>query len=117
MTVGPKLTKKLVGRADVLFLDVREPAEVAASGKVPGALAIPRGLVEFRADPAYRGDGNRIDLAYAIHALAHGASEDTVGTTIQQRDLSKKGSEARQLAYVTRTLSKARQHLDTSRSR
>ena len=43
--------KKLVGRTDVLFLDVREPAEVAASGKVPGALAIPRGLVEFRADP------------------------------------------------------------------
>ena len=44
--------KALVGRADVLFLDVREPAEVAASGKVPGAIAIPRGLVEFRADPA-----------------------------------------------------------------
>ena len=44
--------KGLVGRPDVLFLDVREPAEVATSGKVPGALAIPRGLVEFRADPA-----------------------------------------------------------------
>jgi rhodanese-related sulfurtransferase len=43
--------KGLVGRPDVLFLDVREPAEVATSGKVPGALAIPRGLVEFRADP------------------------------------------------------------------
>ncbi|MGE0426343.1 MAG: rhodanese-like domain-containing protein, partial [Reyranellaceae bacterium] len=26
-------------------------AEVAASGKVAGALAVPRGLVEFRADP------------------------------------------------------------------
>jgi rhodanese-related sulfurtransferase len=44
--------KGLVGRADVLFLDVREPGEVAASGKVPGAVAVPRGLVEFRADPA-----------------------------------------------------------------
>ena len=43
--------KGLVGRPDVLFLDVREPAEVATSGKVPGALALPRGLVEFRADP------------------------------------------------------------------
>lgn len=42
----------LHGREDVVFLDVREPNEVAASGKVPGALAIPRGLVEFRADPA-----------------------------------------------------------------
>lgn len=51
----PRITaeeaKSLVGRADVVFLDVREPNEVAASGKVPGALTIPRGLVEFRADP------------------------------------------------------------------
>ncbi len=44
--------KGLLGRADVVFLDVREPNEVATSGKVPGALTIPRGLVEFRADPA-----------------------------------------------------------------
>ncbi len=35
----------------VIFVDLREPAEIAASGKVPGALAIPRGLLEFRADP------------------------------------------------------------------
>ena len=49
--ISPDEAKALVGRADVLFLDVREPAEVAASGKVPGAVAIPRGLVEFRADP------------------------------------------------------------------
>ena len=44
--------KGLLGRPDVLFLDVREPPEVAASGKVRGAVAVPRGLVEFRADPA-----------------------------------------------------------------
>ena len=50
--ISPEEAKGLVGRSDVLFLDVREPAEVAASGKVPGAVAIPRGLVEFRADPA-----------------------------------------------------------------
>ena len=43
--------KSLVAKPDVVFLDVREPNEVAASGKVPGALTIPRGLVEFRADP------------------------------------------------------------------
>jgi rhodanese-related sulfurtransferase len=53
--VVPKITpdeaKGLLGRPDVVFLDVREPNEVATSGKVPGALTIPRGLVEFRADP------------------------------------------------------------------
>ena len=49
--ISAEEAKALVGREDVLFLDVREPNEVAASGKVPGALAIPRGLVEFHADP------------------------------------------------------------------
>ena len=44
--------RELLGRTDVLFLDVREPNEVAASGKVPGALSVPRGLIEFRADPS-----------------------------------------------------------------
>jgi rhodanese-related sulfurtransferase len=34
-----------------VFIDLREPAEITASGKVPGALPIPRGLLEFRVDP------------------------------------------------------------------
>ncbi|MEZ5855756.1 MAG: rhodanese-like domain-containing protein [Hyphomicrobiaceae bacterium] len=50
--ISPEEAKALVGRPDVVFLDVREPNEVATSGKVPGALTIPRGRVEFRADPA-----------------------------------------------------------------
>jgi hypothetical protein len=50
--ISPEDATGLIDRPDVMFLDVREPAEVAASGKVHVALAIPRGLVEFRADPA-----------------------------------------------------------------
>lgn len=50
--ISPEEARGLLGRTDVLFLDVREPGEVATSGKVRGALAVPRGLVEFRADPA-----------------------------------------------------------------
>lgn len=60
--------KGLVGRDDVVFLDVREPNEVAASGKVPGALAIPRGLVEFRADPASPLHDAKFDRAKTIVA-------------------------------------------------
>ena len=40
------------GLDNVLFVDVRDPAEVAASGKVAGAVNIPRGGLEFKADPA-----------------------------------------------------------------
>jgi rhodanese-related sulfurtransferase len=37
--------------AGAVVVDVRDAAEVAKSGKVAGALHIPRGMVEFRADP------------------------------------------------------------------
>lgn len=41
----------LHAKGDAVFIDLREPPELTASGKVPGALAIPRGLLEFRTDP------------------------------------------------------------------
>lgn len=34
-----------------LVLDVREPAELETDGRLPGALHVPRGLLESRADP------------------------------------------------------------------
>jgi len=49
--ISAQEAKTLHGKPNVVFVDLREPPEVAASGKVAGALAIPRGLLEFRADP------------------------------------------------------------------
>ena len=64
----------------------------------------------FRADVRYGGDGTRIDLAYAVYALSHGASVEQVERMIQSRDLSHKGNERRQEDYLARTIKKA---LDT----
>jgi rhodanese-related sulfurtransferase len=66
--ITPDDAKGLLGRPDVVFLDVREPNEVAASGKVPGALTIPRGLVEFRADPASPAHDAKLDSAKTVVA-------------------------------------------------
>ena len=48
---------------DALVVDIRDGAEIAASGKVAGAIAVSRGMLEFRAapdapthDPAFRTD-------------------------------------------------------------
>lgn len=46
-SISPAEAKKLLGAPGVVFLDVREPVEVAA-GKVKGAIAIPRGVLEFQ---------------------------------------------------------------------
>ncbi len=36
---------------DALLVDVREPGERAENGSIPGAVAAPRGMLEFWADP------------------------------------------------------------------
>lgn len=41
---------KLHGSPNVLFVDVRDGEEVAASGKIAGATNVSRGILEFRAD-------------------------------------------------------------------
>lgn len=35
-----------------LLVDLREPAEIEATGKIPGAIHAPRGMLEFFADPS-----------------------------------------------------------------
>ncbi|MCC7417485.1 MAG: rhodanese-like domain-containing protein [Acidobacteria bacterium] len=83
--ISPEEAKSLIGRADVLFLDVREPAEVAASGKVAGALAVPRGLVEFRADPTYPLHDAAFDRAKTVVCYcASGGRSALVGKALKE---------------------------------
>ncbi|WP_298857959.1 rhodanese-like domain-containing protein [uncultured Sulfitobacter sp.] len=52
----PKMdAKDAVAKHDAgngVFIDVRDSAGIAESGTIKGAHRIPRGLIEFRADPA-----------------------------------------------------------------
>ena len=43
--------REMAGRDDVVILDVRDAPELDASGKIKGAVHVPRGMVEYRADP------------------------------------------------------------------
>ncbi|MGH6726678.1 MAG: rhodanese-like domain-containing protein [Pseudolabrys sp.] len=42
---------KLVGRPDVVLVDIRDIRELQREGKVPGAFHCPRGMLEFWIDP------------------------------------------------------------------
>ena len=46
----PPEARALMTRGDVLIVDVRDPSEVQASGKIKGAVNVSRGMLEFRAD-------------------------------------------------------------------
>ena len=43
--------KDMIGKDNVLVVDVRDAKEVDQSGKVAGAVHVPRGLLEFKAAP------------------------------------------------------------------
>jgi rhodanese-related sulfurtransferase len=53
--VVPKITaaqaQEIISNGNALIVDVRDAPEVEQSGKVAGAVHVPRGMLEFRADP------------------------------------------------------------------
>lgn len=50
--IAPDALEARMAAGDVLLVDVRDGAEIAASGKIKGAVEVSRGMLEFRADPA-----------------------------------------------------------------
>ena len=49
--LGPDAVESEVASGAVL-VDIREADELEASGRIPGAVHVPRGMLEFRADPS-----------------------------------------------------------------
>jgi hypothetical protein len=66
-----------------------------------------KSILDFRARTIYAGDQTRVDLAYAVYALAHGIPESEARRAIASRDLAHKGNSKRQREYIDRTIKKA----------
>jgi rhodanese-related sulfurtransferase len=49
--VTPAQAQEMIASGNTLVVDVRDAPEVEQSGKVAGAVHVPRGMLEFRADP------------------------------------------------------------------
>lgn len=50
-TLGTAEAIALHGAKDVVFVDLRDPRELEREGKIPGAFACTRGMLEFWIDP------------------------------------------------------------------
>ncbi len=50
-TLPVEAAGELMGRDDVVFVDLRDPRELEREGKLPGAFHCPRGMLEFWIDP------------------------------------------------------------------
>jgi rhodanese-related sulfurtransferase len=49
--IKPDQASEIIKKGNALVVDVRDAPEVAASGKIAGAVNVSRGMLEFRADP------------------------------------------------------------------
>jgi rhodanese-related sulfurtransferase len=74
---------------NVLILDVRDPSEVQASGKIKGAVNVSRGMLEFRADPEspYHNPAFQKDKTVLVYCASGGRSA-LVGKTLKDLGFS-----------------------------
>jgi rhodanese-related sulfurtransferase len=80
----PNQLREMMGRPDVVLVDVRDAPEVAQTGRVRGALHIQRGMLEFRADDTtpYHDPALRRDRTIVLYCASGGRSA-LAGKTLQ----------------------------------
>ncbi len=81
--ISPAEARALVGRPDVLFVDVRDGTEVQ-NGRVKGAVHAQRGLLEFKADPEAPSHDKAFDRSKTIITYcASGGRSALAGKTLK----------------------------------
>jgi rhodanese-related sulfurtransferase len=82
--VTPDQAKGMMSRDGVVVVDVRDTMEVAQSGKVSGAVHIPRGLLEFKAAADSPGRDPNLDTdKTVILYCASGGRSALAGKTLK----------------------------------
>lgn len=74
--ITPAQAKEMIAEGNTLVVDVRDGTEVAASGKVAGAVHVSRGILEFRADPEspYHDKNFAKDKSVVVYCASGGRS-------------------------------------------
>ncbi|HEY7687956.1 MAG TPA: rhodanese-like domain-containing protein [Dongiaceae bacterium] len=72
----PAEAAEKIKAGNVLIVDVRDPPEVQQSGKIKGAVAVSRGMLEFRADPdtPYHNPAFKKDKTVLVYCASGGRS-------------------------------------------
>ena len=75
----------MLGRPDVVIVDIRDPREIQREGRIPGSFSAPRGMLEFWVDPEspYHKPIFAEDKTFVIHCASGWRS--LLATDILQR--------------------------------
>jgi rhodanese-related sulfurtransferase len=83
--IAPADAKGMIERGEAVVVDVRDASEVEKTGKVPGALNISRGLLEFKADPSAPTHEPRLQPHKTVIVYcASGGRSALAGKTLQE---------------------------------
>ncbi len=83
-TVAASDAMQWLGSPDTVFVDVRPAAAIAETGSVEGAVHIPRGLLEFNADPDFAMHNPAMDKAKRVVVFcALGGQAALAGKTLK----------------------------------
>lgn len=76
--------EKEIKSGNTVLIDLRETEELTATGRIPGSIHVPRGMLEFRADPTSSYHQDPIDPSKRIilHCASGGRSA-LAATTLQ----------------------------------
>jgi len=74
--LSPAEAAEKIKAGNVLIVDVRDPPEVQQSGKIQGAVAVSRGMLEFRADAEtpYHNPAFQKDKTVLVYCASGGRS-------------------------------------------
>src|SRR5262249_47312578 len=80
----PAEVRKLIDQGNVLLVDVRDAPEIKATGKLRGAVHVPRGMLEFRSDPSPPSDDRAVQTANTVpESCGSGLRAELAGKTLR----------------------------------
>ena len=83
--LSPEQVAAELEQGDAVLVDLREGPELEASGRIPGSVHVPRGMLEFRADPTSTYHDEALDPAKrVILHCASGGRSALAAATLQE---------------------------------
>lgn len=83
-TVQPQDAIKMVNDPNVVFVDLRDSAELQREGKVPNAVHVNRGMLEFMIDPNYPAHNPVFDSGKRIMFYCAGGGRSALAAATAQ---------------------------------
>ena len=87
--LSPEQVAAELERGDTVLVDLREGPELDATGRIPGSVHVPRGMLEFRADPTSTYHDEALDPGRrVILHCASGGRSALAAATLQEMGYS-----------------------------